>query len=94
MTLPEPLDPEATEPYVGEHSYGAGCTYSPRRGNPPCGAAETTHVISFSASWGIVGLPACDRHVANARAAGNLLDQHPFSRGCATGTCWPFGSAP
>lgn len=77
----------ADGPYVGEKYDGNGCAYALRPGDPPCAAPVTVHVVVFAAEWGIVGLPACPDHAGRARAAGNFIDQHPFTGQCRVG-CW------
>lgn len=80
------------KPFVGlpadvEH---LTCSYSPDLDRPQCEASAVLHLAVDSEGWGVVGLLACSRHLAIARATGAVLAEHDARDECRflTGKCW------
>lgn len=74
------------DPWIGDattkETSGCGFGGSGPGDGPKCTDPATVHVMSESAIHGVVSLSACDRHAPIARAAGPLIDEHPFGPGC------------
>ena len=89
----EPWIGDATADDAGTCSFNSGALGE----GPRCSEQPTLHVKTESAMHGVVALPTCDRHAPIARAAGLLLDEHPYGPGCrgqtsfwtANGICLP-----
>lgn len=76
-----------TAPFVGLPTDGNGCAFSLDLDTPACGAPSATHIISETRGWGLVALASCDAHSNVARAAGVVIDEHPYRPGCPD-DCW------
>jgi hypothetical protein len=74
-----------SEPWIGDVNTDRPgmCTYAPQPGDERCGAPATRHIMSESAIYGLVALPACDTHAPLARAAGPFLGDHAFTADCS-----------
>lgn len=61
-----------------------------------CAQQPTTHLRVMAPGWGDVALATCDGHEPLARAAGTVLDEHPWNRDtCSTARePWPNGATP
>ena len=76
-------------PYVGLPTAAAGCAFQADLDSPFCGAPPTVHLRVLSEAWGDVSLDSCDAHAGIARAAGQLVDEHPYEPDCLPSVgCW------
>lgn len=72
-----------TKPFVGPPDLGPTdtCAFAPSLDTPRCTQPPAVHIQTDS-PWGKVALNACPAHVTIARAAGQVIAEHPWGPGC------------